>query len=182
MFSNQWTVERWQRQWDKMTADFLCADWINNPAVARCSRWVWCHQHQSDLSLFQLLHDSSVFVIVNLSLLYFIMFSCFCFFGVRVSLCPNTLTQIIQNWLAGRQIWNNPFRCLFKSLSACELSRQTWSFSIYTRLPQKIFHIASSDTFCRQVGLTERNVCQKPHQQVVWTSFKEKKKVCHVFV
>lgn len=79
MFSNQWTVERWQRQWDKMTADFLCADWINNPAVARCSRWVWCHQHQSDLSLFQLLHDSSVFVIVNLSLLYFIMF-CFLFF------------------------------------------------------------------------------------------------------
>lgn len=108
------------------------------------------------------------------ALLHHVLF--FVFFGVRVSLCPNTLTQIIQNWLAGRQIWNNPFRCLFKSLSACELSRQTWSFSIYTRLPQKIFHIASSDTFCRQVGLTERNVCQKPHQQVVWTSFKEKKK------
>lgn len=37
----------------------LCI-WINNSAAARCCRWVWCHQHQSDLSLFLMLYDSSV--------------------------------------------------------------------------------------------------------------------------
>ena len=49
------------------------ADWINVPAVAS-SRCVWC-QHQSDLSWFQLLHGSSVFVIGSLSRLYLVCLS-----------------------------------------------------------------------------------------------------------
>lgn len=79
------------------------------------------------------------------------------------------------DWLVGRfEIIH--FACLFKSPSACEPSRQAWLFSIYTRLPQKYFILLPQDTFFRQVGLTERNVCQKPHRQVVWTSFKMEKK------
>lgn len=176
MLSHQWTVERWQRQWDKMTADFLCADWINNPAVARCSRWVWCHQHQSDLSLFQLLHDSSVFVIVNLSLLYFIMLF-FVFLEYWVSLRPNTLTQIIQNWLAGCQIWNNPFSCLFKNRCqrvSCLARRDHFQF-IHVYLKNISYRFIGHFLQTGRPDWTERlSTTSSPH------CFG--KKVCHVFV
>lgn len=72
-----------------------------------------------------------------------------------VSLCPNTLTQIIQNRLTGCQVWNNPFSRLFKFLSdaGCELRCQTWLFAFQRVLPQRgnAKRWAHSFPFCSKV-------------------------------